>query len=64
MIQYFKSLWMRMRKTTGLPGNEVMIPVSEKISVEIAVKDATIPSALKIVKPRPKRKYVRKVTEH
>ena len=55
---------MRMRKTTGLPGNEVLIPVSEKIVVEITAKTDDIPPAPKIVKPRPKRKYVRKVTEH
>ena len=59
MIEYFKSLWMRITKTT--PSDPV--PVSEKISVEIIVKDTeTIPPAPKISKPR--RKYVRKATTH
>jgi len=62
MIQYFKSLWMRMRKTNGLPGNEVLIPVNDKIVVEVSVKEEHIPPAPKI--SRPKRKYVRKATSH
>lgn len=55
---------MRMRKTNGLPGNEVLVPINDKIAVEITAKNDTIPPAPKIVKPKPKRKYVRKVTEH
>jgi hypothetical protein len=63
MIQYFKSLWMRMRKTNSLPGNEVLIPINDKIVVEVSVKqDSNIPPAPKI--SRPKRKYVRKATSH
>jgi hypothetical protein len=63
MIQYFKSLWMRMRKTNSLPGNEVLIPVNDKIVVEVSVKEEEhIPPAPKIA--RPKRKYVRKATTH
>ena len=54
---------MRMRKTTGLPGNEVLIPVNDKIVVEMSVKEEEhIPPAPKIA--RPKRKYVRKATTH
>ncbi len=50
---------MRITKTT--PSD--IVPVSEKISVEITVKDTeTIPPAPKISKPR--RKYVRKATTH
>ena len=59
MIEYFKSLWMRITKTK--PSD--IVPASEKISVEITVKDTeTIPPAPKISKPR--RKYVRKATTH
>ncbi len=51
---------MRMRKTNGLPGNEVLIPINDKIVVEVSVKqDEHIPPAPKIGKP--KRKYMRKL---
>lgn len=53
MIQYFKSLWMRMRKTTGLPGNEVLIPINEKIVIETSVTEKPV--------EKKKRKYVRKI---
>lgn len=51
MIEYFKSLWLRMRKSNNLPGNEVLIPMQE------------LPSGTKItveVPQKPKRKYTRK----
>ena len=28
MIKYFKSVWMRLRKSNQLPGNEVLIPMT------------------------------------
>lgn len=34
MIDYFKSLWLKVRKSNGLPGNEVLIPMTEKTVIE------------------------------
>ena len=51
MIEWFKSVWMRMRKTNGLPGNEVLIPIKE------LPKGTTITIDLP---QKPKRKYTRK----
>jgi len=55
-MKWFKSLWFNMRKSNGLPGNEVLIPVKEltlnglpegtKVTIE------TVPKA--------KRKYTRR----
>jgi len=28
MKQWFKSIWMRLRKSNGLPGNEVLVPIT------------------------------------
>lgn len=28
MMQFFKSIWMRMRKSNGLPGNTVLVPMT------------------------------------
>lgn len=28
MKQWFKSVWMRLRKSSGLPGNEVLVPMT------------------------------------
>jgi hypothetical protein len=45
-MKWFKSLWLKLRKSNGLPGNEVLIPMTP-ISVE--------------EKPaKPKRKYTKK----
>ena len=27
-MNWFKSVWMRMRKSNGLPGNEVLVPMT------------------------------------
>ena len=37
MMQWFKSVWMRMRKSNGLPGNEVLVPMTPQ-SVEAKPK--------------------------
>lgn len=31
MIKYFKSVWMRLRKSNQLPGNEVLVPMTTTI---------------------------------
>jgi hypothetical protein len=49
MINYFKSVWLRMRKTTGLPGNTVLIPMVEKSVPEVTEE-------IKVKKPRKPRK--------
>lgn len=48
-MKIFKSLWLRMRKSTGLPGNEVLIPMTPT-----PVEENTI---------KPKRTVVRKKKE-
>ena len=48
-MKWFKSLWLKMRKTTGLPGNEVLIPMTPAPVEEKPVK--------------PKRVIVRKKKE-
>jgi hypothetical protein len=32
-MNWFKSVWLRMRKSNGLPGNEVLVPMAQQ-SVE------------------------------
>ena len=32
-MNWFKSVWLRMRKSNGLPGNEVLVPMTPQ-SVE------------------------------
>jgi hypothetical protein len=46
MMQFFKSIWMRIRKSNGLAGNEVLVPMT---SVAVEEKPA-----------KPKRVVVRK----
>jgi hypothetical protein len=46
MMQFFKSIWMRMRKSNGLPGNEVLVPMTP-----VAVEEKPV---------KPKRVVVRK----
>ena len=48
-MQWFKSVWMRLRKSTGLAGNEVLVPMVEKNVPEVIEKPA-----------KPKRIEVRK----
>lgn len=45
-MNWFKSVWLRMRKSNGLPGNEVLIPMT--------------PATPLSVEEKPKRKYTRK----
>jgi len=46
MKQWFKSVWLRMRKSNGLPGNEVLIPMTS-----VAVEEKPV----KVRKPRKKK---------
>jgi hypothetical protein len=50
-MEWFKSVWMRMRKSNNLPGNEVLIPMNSLPS------DTTVTIDLP---QKPKRKYTRK----
>jgi hypothetical protein len=36
-MNWFKSVWMRLRKSNGLPGNEVLVPMTPP-SVDIKPK--------------------------
>jgi hypothetical protein len=55
MIEYFKSLWLKLRKSNGMPGNTVLIPMVEKQVPE------TIEKTVKVRKPR-KKKEITDVT--
>ena len=56
MIEYFKSLWLKLRKSNGMPGNTVLIPmVEQKVPEVIEVKP------VKTRKPR-KKKEITDVT--
>ena len=44
-MNWFKSIWLKLRKSNGLPGNEVLVPLETKQEVP---------------QEKPKRKYVRK----
>jgi hypothetical protein len=46
MIEWFKSVWIRLRKSNGLPGNEVLLPMT--------------PPAVEQKPAKPKRVVVRK----
>ena len=48
-MKWFKSLWLKMRKSNGLPGNEVLIPMT--------------PVAVEEKPAKPKRIVVRKKKE-
>ena len=55
MMQYFKSVWMRLRKSTLLPGNTVLVPMTDlPIGTQILVK---------LPEQKPKRKYTRKTKD-
>jgi hypothetical protein len=45
-MNFFKSIWMRMRKSNQLPGNEVLVPMTS-----VAVEEKPV---------KPKRVVVRK----
>ena len=51
-MNWFKSIWMRLRKSNQLPGNEVLVPMKEKID---PIVDIDL--------PKPKRKRVSKTKE-
>lgn len=38
MIDYFKSIWLKMRKSNGLPGNEVLVPMTPVATQEKLAK--------------------------
>ncbi len=55
MMKFFKDVWLRLRKTNGLPGNTVLIPmVEQKVPEVVEVK--------KVRKPR-KKKETTNVTD-
>jgi hypothetical protein len=54
-MNWLKSVWMRMRKSNGLPGNEVLVPMRElPRGTQIEVK---------LPEQKPKRKYTRKTKD-
>lgn len=55
MMEYFKSLWLKLRKSNGMPGNTVLIPMVEQKVPEIVEKP------VKTRKPR-KKKEIQDVT--
>jgi hypothetical protein len=55
MMPWYKSVWLRLRKSNGLPGDEVLVPMTSLPSgTQIEVK---LPEA------KPKRKYTRKTKD-
>jgi hypothetical protein len=54
-MNWFKDVWMRMRKSTGLPGNTVLVPMTDfPKGTQIEVK---------LPEQKPKRKYTRKTKD-
>jgi hypothetical protein len=54
-MNWLKSVWMRMRKSNGLPGNEVLVPMTElPRGTQIEVK---------LPEQKPKRTIIRKKKE-
>ena len=68
MMKFFKDVWMRLRKSTGLPGNTVLVPMNDlprgsNITVTTPTTDKTTVSAgtsTPVIEQKTKRKYVRK----
>jgi len=48
-MKWFKSLWLKLRKSNGLPGNEVLIPMT--------------PVAIEEKPKKPRKPRVKKVTD-
>lgn len=42
MKQWFKSVWMRLRKSNGLPGNEVLVPMTPAPVVAKPIKEKRV----------------------
>jgi len=71
MKQWFKGVWMRMRKSTLLPGNTVLVPMTDlprgsNITVTTPTTDESIVSAgtsTPVIEQKPKRKYTRKTKD-
>ena len=42
MTQWFKSVWMRLRKSNNLPGNEVLVPMTPRAVEQKPVKPKRI----------------------
>jgi hypothetical protein len=67
-MNWFKSIWMRMRKSNGLPGNTVLVPMTDyprgsNITVTTPTAAETIVSAgtsTPVIEQKTKRKYVRR----
>lgn len=54
-MNWFKSVWMRMRKSNGLPGNTVLVPIS--------TEEQIVPAGTSTPVVKPKRVVVRKKKE-
>ena len=54
-MKFFKDVWLRLRKTNGLPGNTVLIPMVEQKVPEVV-------EVVKVRKPR-KKKETTNVTD-
>ena len=54
-MNWFKSVWMRMRKSNGLPGNEVLVPMT--------TEEQSVPAGTSTPVAKPKRIVVRKKKE-
>ena len=67
-MKWLKDVWMRMRKSTGLPGNTVLVPMTDyprgsNITVTTPTAAETIVSAgtsTPAIETKTKRKYTRK----
>jgi hypothetical protein len=54
-MKIFKDIWLRLRKTNGLPGNTVLVPMEEQKVPEVT-------EVKKVRKPR-KKKETTNVTD-
>ena len=52
-MKWFKSLWLKLRKSNNLPGNEVLIPIKE-VSLN-GLPEGTIVTVKPKRKPRKKK---------
>jgi hypothetical protein len=49
-MKIFKSLWLKLRKSNGLPGNEVLIPMTPATPIAVEEKTAKKPRKKKETK--------------
>ena len=49
-MKWFTSIWMKIRKSNGLPTNNVLIPLEEKVvTAEVKPKRTRKPKEIKVV---------------